>query len=62
MNPDELKQWLQANDVRHRELAASLGVSRSLVSLWVGGRREIPAWLDIVLASKALAKTLKKQK
>lgn len=60
MDADELKLWLKDRELYPRHLAQLLGVSRSLVTLWTLGKRDIPAWLDYALALKSVKKDLKK--
>jgi DNA-binding transcriptional regulator YiaG len=42
MKSEELKQFRKENNLDTLELAGILGVSRSCISLWESGKRDIP--------------------
>jgi hypothetical protein len=50
MEPNQLKEWIKAHKMYPSALAITLGVSRSLVYMWIWGQREIPLWLPLALA------------
>jgi DNA-binding transcriptional regulator YdaS (Cro superfamily) len=50
MQPNEVKEWLQKRKMYPSALATQLGISRSLVYMWIYGDRKIPAWLPLALA------------
>jgi transcriptional regulator with XRE-family HTH domain len=62
MTSEELKLWLKQHEVSRAELGSYLGLSRSLISAWTLGERDVPEWLDFVFEKKNLMKIIKRRK
>jgi DNA-binding transcriptional regulator YiaG len=49
MEPNEIKDWLEARRMSVRDLSMRLGVSAALVYAWMQGTRRVPRWLQLAL-------------
>jgi hypothetical protein len=50
MVKDDLRSWVEKNGYTYRDLASQIGITTDCLKKWIYGERQIPRWLDYVIA------------